>query len=174
MTSSICPCDGSLEIPAIWNPSTLSHIAYRTGDFLSIREALLRPLPGERELSQWRPSAKRDLAVQMVEWWAYLGDILTFYNERIANQAYLRTADLPESVRNLIRLLGYRPRPGIAAHGVVAALISGNSSFTLPKGFAIDSKPGPGQSPQTFELDSDTLLKINESVAAIPQQTIYC
>ena len=30
-----------------------------------------------------------DLGVMMVEWWAYLGDILTFYNERIANEDYL-------------------------------------------------------------------------------------
>ena len=33
-----------------------------------------------------------DLGVMMVEWFAYLADILTFYNERIANEDYLRTA----------------------------------------------------------------------------------
>jgi hypothetical protein len=47
-----------------------------------------------------------------------IADILTFYNERIANQDYLRTADLPESVSHLIALLGYRPRPAIGASGL--------------------------------------------------------
>ena len=88
----------------------------------------------------------------MIEWWAYLCDILTFYNERIANQAYLGTADLPESVNRLIFLLGYRPRPGIGATGTLAALATGPAPFTLPAGFQVQSKPGPGQQPQIFEL----------------------
>ena len=109
----ICPC-GTLVHPAvIFNPPGLSVIRYRVGDFLTFREALLRRLDGEQALRAWRPGATGDLAVQMLEWWAYIADVLTFYNERIANQDYLRTADLPESLQRLIRILGYRPRPGI-------------------------------------------------------------
>jgi hypothetical protein len=140
------------------------------GDFNSFRRALLLALPGETQLGSWRPNAQQDLALQMIEWWAYLGDILTFYNERIANQDYLRTADLPESVRRLIALLGYRPRPGIGATGIVAALISGNKTITIPRGFSIDSKPGPGQDPQTFELDKDTIVVPGGSVPATPPE----
>jgi hypothetical protein len=94
----------------------------------------------------------------MTEWWAYLADILTFYNERVANQAYLHTADLPESVNRLIQLLGYRRRPGIGAFGILAALATGPNPFTLLQGFQIQSKPGPGEQPQVFELDSDVTI----------------
>ena len=45
------------------------------------------------------------------------GDVLTFYNERIANESYLRTATQPGSIANLVALLGYQPSPGIAATG---------------------------------------------------------
>ena len=80
-----------------------------------------------------------------------------FYNERIANQDYLRTADLPESVKNLIALLGYRPRPAIGAVGALAALLSpgpnfGGRAVVLPKGLQFQSKPTPGQTPQTFRI----------------------
>ena len=51
----------------------------------------------------------------MVEWFAYLADILTFYNERIANEDYLRTAVRPSTPAALVNLLGYRPRPTIGA-----------------------------------------------------------
>jgi hypothetical protein len=160
----ICPCEQFVFPTVITNPPGLDTIAYRLGDYTSFRQALLLPLAGETQLTQsngtqvtpiWRPGASGDLAVQMIEWWAYLCDILTFYNERAANQSYLGTADLPESVNRLVALLGYRPRPGIGATGTLAALATGSTSpFTLPVGFQVQSKPGPGQQPQIFELQT--------------------
>lgn len=161
---AICPCDTFDHPRVISNPPGRSIITYRVGDYITFRHALLLSRPLETELVNWRPSAKGDLALQMVEWWAYLADILTFYSERVANQAYLRTADLPESVQRLIRILGYRPRPGIGATGVLAALMSRPTSFTLPQGFPIQSKPGPGKQPQIFELDVNTQVSFPDVV----------
>ena len=104
----------------------------------------------------------------MMEWWAYLADILTFYNERVANQNYLRTADLPESVTRMIKILGYRPQPGIGASGAVAALLSGPKGVSLAPVFAIQSKPGPGKQPQTFELNAPASLNPPDAIAADP------
>jgi hypothetical protein len=163
----VCPCGGFAFPRVITNPPGLTTLAYRAGDYAGFRHALLLPRPGETALTRagpdgvtqvWRPGAEGDLAVQLVEWWAYLADVLTFYNERAANQAYLRTADLPESVNRLIRLLGYRPRAGIGATGTLAALAVGPDPFTLPAGFQVQSKPGPGQQPQIFELTIDVTI----------------
>ena len=169
-----CSCGPAAHPAAISNPPGLDTIAYRVGDYTSFREALLRPRAGETQLASfdgsttakpvWRPSATGDLAVQLIEWWAYLADVLTFYNERAANEAYLRAADLPASVSRLVRLLGYRPRPGIGATGTLAALANGSRPFTLPAGFPIQSKPGPGSQPQVFELKND--VTITPSVGA--------
>ncbi len=163
----ICTCGQFVHPAAISNPPGLGSLAYRAGDYTSFREALLLPRAGETELTRsngtqvtqvWRPGAQGDLAVQMIEWWAYLADVLTFYNERVANQAYLRTADLTESVSRLVRLLGYRPRPGIGATGTLAALVNSPRPLTLPRGFQIQSKPGPGKQPQVFELTNDVTI----------------
>ncbi len=166
--SPICPCEGFTHPAVLFNPPGRDTIAYRVGTYLTFRRALLQSLANETELTQWRPGAKQDLALQLVEWWAYLADILTFYNERIANESYLRTADLPESVQGLIQILGYRPRPGIGARGVLAALTNHSTTFNLPQGFQIQSKPGPGKQPQIFELDVDTLIKPLDAVTAAP------
>jgi hypothetical protein len=234
----VCPCDRFIHPRVISNPAGLSSIAYRVGDFITFRHALLHArhapanalhpnwtantgeavgnivvdsngnlqrvsaitgdartagsapawstalgtttidnhvtwtlvaLTGETELVNWRPSASQDLALQLVEWWAYLADILTFYNQRIANQDYLRTADLPESVNRLIRVLGYRPRPGIGATGTLAALLNRQTPLTLQRGFQVQSKPGPGQQPQIFELNGDTTLTPPDTIVAQPQ-----
>jgi hypothetical protein len=152
-TMAICPCGALVHPAVIFNPPGLAVIRYRAGDFISFGEALLRRLDGEQALRAWRPGASGDLGVQMLEWWAYVADVLTFYNERIANQDYLGTADLPESVQGLIRILGYRPRPGIGATGFVAAIVNLPKPITIPAGFPIQSKPAPGKQPQTFETD---------------------
>src|SRR6516165_10030178 len=132
-TSPICPCGTVVHPSVIFNLPGRDIIAYRAGDYTAFRHALLHALEGEEQLTQlidgrvrqiWQPSASGDLALQMMEWWAYLADVLTLYNERAANQAYLRTADLPESVKRLIQILGYRPRPALGATGVLAALAS--------------------------------------------------
>jgi len=177
----VCACDAIGSKP-ITNLPGLSQITFRAGDFNDFRRALLTPLlpgPGEQpeqSLTAWRSAfgadaSVLDLAVMMVEWWAYLGDILTFYNERIANEDYLRTAALPETPAALVQLLGYRPRPAIGATGVLAALLTPSvtaaQTVQLPKGLQFQSKPGPGQSPQTFELSAATTIGLPDRVKAV-------
>jgi hypothetical protein len=171
----ICPCEGFSHPQVIFNPPGRSPVFYRIGDYSSFRRALLLPLKDtdgnslESELINWHSGAEGDLAVQMVEWWAYLADILTFYSDRIANESYLQTASFTESVQRLVRILGYRPRPGIGASGTVAALLANSKpSITLPQGFQIQSKPGPGKQPQIFELDVDSAVQFPDVLVAAP------
>ncbi len=138
------------------NPPGLSAIADRAGDFAGVREALLRPLPGEVAISGWRPAAG-DLGLQVLEWWAYLADILTFYNERYANESYLRTATRDVSVADLVALLGYRPAPGLAATGtlgVVRRPAHPSEPLVIPAGMPVGSVATPGIPAQTFEVDA--------------------
>jgi hypothetical protein len=159
--SGPCPC-GQPQFPTVvCNPPDLPAIDYRVGDYLSFRDKLLRPAPGETQLTGWQPGAQGDLAVQMVEWWAYLADILSFYNERIANEAYLGTAILPESMNHLVQLLGYRPRPALGSKVTLAGLLASGARVpvALPKGMQVQSKPAPGAAPQVFELDAASQLQ---------------
>jgi hypothetical protein len=108
-----CPGGPGQDPQVVTNPPGLAQISYRVDDFTGFRRALLRPLPPEQAIGAWRP-APGDLGLQVLEWWAYLGDVLTFYNERIANESYLRTATMAGSVANLVALLGYQAAPGVA------------------------------------------------------------
>ena len=178
----ICACDASAP-PAVTNLPGLPQITFRAGDFNSFRTALLTPLAAETSLAAWNsgrgidsdPSVI-DLGVMMVEWFAYLADILTFYNERIANEDYLRTCVLPPTPAALVNLLGYTPRPTIGATGFLAALLSptivGAQTVTLPDGLEFQSKPGPGQTPQSFELHPATTVGLPASVAATPPPSL--
>ncbi len=150
-------------------------ISFRAADFDGFRRALLAPRAGEHALLGWHP-APGDLALQLLEWWAYLGDVLTFYNERIANESYLRTAVLPGSVPALVELIGYRPRPAIAATGQIALLRGAGQPLEplqVPAGLALTSTATPGVPLQTFETSAATFAGASDlAVNLAPSTTL--
>jgi hypothetical protein len=155
--SSPCECEGAQEARAVTNPPGLSTISDRVGDFSDFRAALLRPLPGEQALGVWAPAAG-DLGLQVLEWWAYLADVLTFYNEQTANESYLRTAKSAERLADLVALIGYVPTPGVAAVGQLAALRGAghpNEPLTLPDSMPVSSTATPGAPSQVFEVQGE-------------------
>jgi hypothetical protein len=150
---SPCPCGQAQDPRVVTNPPGLRPIAYRADDFTGFRRAMLRPRPGEQAIGAWQP-ARGDLGLQVLEWWAYLADVLTFYNERIANESYLLTATRRDSIANLAALLGYQPAPGLAATGSVAAMRSAarpGEPLVIPAGMRLSSEATPGVPSQTFE-----------------------
>jgi hypothetical protein len=170
VTAGACRCDECRDPQVVTNPPGLSTIAYRVDDFAGFRRALLRPLDGEVALGGWRP-ATNDLGLQLLEWWAYLGDVLTFYNERIANESYLRTAELPSSVSALVALLGYTPRPAVAAVGQVAALrrkSHPSEPLVVPSGFQLANTATPGVTVQTWEAAAASFTGLSDSLIVQP------
>ena len=164
----ICPCGTFAHPRPPSNLPALASVRYRVGDFRSFRHALLLPLDHETQLSGWRPAGSGDLTMQLVEWWAYVADVLTFYSERVLNESLLRTCSLPESCGRIVRLLGYRPRPAVGATGTVAALLASSKSLTVPKGLKLRSKPGPGKQPQVFEVAEETAVSAPDAVDLDP------
>lgn len=92
---------------------TTSTIDYTNKDYASLREAMLE-LASER-LPEWTDHSPNDLGVTLLELVAYMGDILLYYQDRIANESYLETAVERHSVIKLLRLIGYELRPPTAA-----------------------------------------------------------
>src|SRR5262249_46658130 len=96
-----------------------------------------------------------DYAITMIELWAAIADVLTFYQERYANEAFLRTAQRQESIARLARLLDYHLRPGVAALARLVFTLDDGKSAILKAGFAVQSVPGKDEQPQTFETLED-------------------
>lgn len=92
-------------------------IDYMSKDFEGFRQALLDH--ATRVLPEWTDRSPADFGVMMVELFAYMGDILSYYGDRIVNEAYLETATQRESVLQLAQMLGYRPSGRVAATGTI-------------------------------------------------------
>ena len=98
------------------NPPGLSALAYRVGTHSRFKQSmqvdLTRRLKPLRDLKTRRDD---DPTIGLIDAWATVLDVLTFYQERIANEGYLRTGTERRSLLELASSIGYELRPGVAA-----------------------------------------------------------
>jgi hypothetical protein len=112
--SATCGCCAGIhaETPRlVANRPGLSMISYRVGDHGSFKRSMLADL----RRTNVNTRDDDDFSVALLDAWAMTADVLTFYQERIANESYLRTAAERMSVLELARLIGYELAPGVAA-----------------------------------------------------------
>src|SRR5687768_1894448 len=162
-----CICDEFRFPPETLIVSGLTNMPRQTGTFAEFRRALLRaisvrntaaldkhPLWGLRFLIErdraglkksleasgnWRGRHPEDFGLMLLEMWAYVCDVISFYDEVLAHESYVRTARRRDSLRKLVEPLGYLPRPGVAALAELAVFGDGRQAVTLPVGTAFRS-----------------------------------
>lgn len=148
MSECICTdisCSG-LEIPP-----GLSNIDRQIGNFSDFRSALLSHISEYPELQHWHPCGQEDLGLMVLEMWAYMFDVQSFYDDIIAHETWVRTAKHRPSLRKLIELLGYVPRPAVAATATLALRATGRRAIELPIATGFRSGAFADQAPQIFE-----------------------
>ncbi len=136
------------------NRPGLSSISYRIGAHADFKQSLLVGLSDPRLIALQRLNTRDDddFSIALLDAWSMVADVLTFYQERIANEAYLRTATERFSVVELAREVGYEPSPGVAASTYLAFTLEDTPGFgTIDERTKVQSLPGPGEQPQTFE-----------------------
>jgi hypothetical protein len=159
MTDPTCPCDVRIFPLPLDIPAGLSALPRQIGGFPEFRAALLAGLTaaGEQypQLAAWRARDPEDFGLMLLEMWAYVCDVVAFYDRAHANEAYLQTAQLPASLRRLVGLIGYLPRPELASSADVGVVVDGVLPVKLPAGTAFRSAAFGGQPPQVFETSAD-------------------
>jgi hypothetical protein len=157
-----CGCCEGIEVLtplATANRPGLSQLSYRIGTHGSFLETMTARLSSNDfpELQGLTTRERDDPSIAMLDAWATVADVLTFYQERIANEGYLRTAGERRSILELARLVGYKLRPGVASSVFLAYTIDENTQdeVTIPIGSRVQSVPGPDELPQSFETSED-------------------
>src|SRR3954462_11625070 len=96
---------------------SLTPIDYTSRDFDSVRQSLLDY--ASRTFPEWTQASEGDFGILLVELFAYCADILSYYGDRVANEAFLSTATQRRSVLNIAELLAYTPSGALASTGTV-------------------------------------------------------
>jgi len=130
-------------------------LALRVGTHGRFRQSMLADLADEPALENLTTRASDDPAIALLDSWAAVLDVLSFYQERIGNENYLRTATERRSVLELARAIGYELRPGVAASTWLAFTLETAPGAPLETridiGARAQSVPGQDETAQTFE-----------------------
>ena len=176
-------CKGLQEPPAVDNAPGLPALRYRVDTQPGFYARMLQSLPlvpsdpnepdAPRPLAALLTRASDDPTVALVDAAACVADVLTFYQERIANEGFLRTATERLSVLELARAIGYELKPGVAASVYLSFSVEDAPGApgvcTLAAGTPVQSVPAQGKLPQVFET-SDELDARAEWNALQPRQ----
>ncbi len=166
---SINPCANAQTFPApINNRPSLPRIQYRIGRYSDFRQYMLGQLDIAPLLLPWTHRQPDDPGIALLEGAVILADILTFYQELYANEAWLRTATWPQSIRGLVKLLGYRPAPGIGGEGLVAFEIGGTDPIMIPPGFPLSAQILGSSTPVDLETSASMI-----AVPALSKFSLY-
>ena len=165
-----CGCCETLEEPAeITNPPGQPQLRYRIDTQPGFFRRMVARIPQQdvpptdgpappdalRPLVALTARALDDPSIALLDAFAVVADVLTFYQERIANEGYLRTATERRSVLELARAIGYELSPGVAATAFLVFDLEDGvgspASVTVPAGTQVVSVPGQDETAQTFE-----------------------
>jgi len=158
-------CETGAPPAAIYNRPGQPALSYRLGTHAAFFERMVAalsfyaipdgPNQGRRPLLALTTRGREDFSIALVDACAAVADVLAFYQERIANEGFLRTATERRSVLELARAIGYELKPGVAASAFLAFLVEEAAgaprSSTVAVGTKVQSVPAPGRLPQTFE-----------------------
>jgi hypothetical protein len=190
---SVCNQEQKIVAPlVIENVPYVSQLNYRVGTYSSFMNSMVAAISRPRyfkgyvrqgehhhpkgitnhySLTRLTTRANDDLIIALIDAWSTVSDVITFYQERIANEGFLRTATERESLVQLSHGVGYELNPGLAASAYLAFTIEDTPAGTeqqktvnIAKGTRVQSLPAPGEAPQVFETieNIDARLEWNE------------
>lgn len=176
-------CKTGLPEPRLHNAPGLDTLAYRLSGYGGFQQRMLAQLSRESiedapnllryPLARMATRRSDDPAIALIDGWAVVGDVLTFYQERLANEGFLRTATERRSILELASLIGYQLSPGVAANAHLAFqvddAVGAPGSAIVPRGMRVQSVPAQGELPQPFET-TETITARVEWNALRPRQ----
>lgn len=164
MTTPASAVPNAANSPVLTIPS---NIDYTSKDFAGFSYSMLQY--AAQAMPNWNTSSEGDFGVAMVELFAYGLDILSYYGDRISQEAYAPTATQRVSLLNIASLLDYTVSNGAAATGTV--------TFQTPTpGIAVSVPAGTQvattfnvtlDAPVIYETQSDILVPANGGTAQV-------
>lgn len=140
-------------------------IDYTSKDYTSIKEDLIDLIPSF--VPSWTNRDPADFGIALIELFSYMGDILNYYIDRSANEAFIGTASQRDSVLQISRLLGYNPTAATAATVTLTFYNSSASTITVPAKTQVATTPSSNGSLAQIIFETNSQVVVPAKVGSV-------
>lgn len=148
----------------------IPQVDYTSRDYSSLRQDLIDLIPDFAPA--WTNRDPADFGMTILEMFSYMGDILNYYIDKSANEAFIGTASQRDNVLQLAKLLGYTPTTSTASTVTLTFTNSTATAITVPALTQVaTSSVSDGSTNQIiFETDAQVIVPANGSITSAATQ----
>ncbi len=137
-------------------------VDYMARDYDSLLQSMRELIPAR--LPEWKSYASEaDFGNVLLQLFAHMGDILSYYQDRVANESFLGTAQSRRSVIDHLQLIGYRLATAAPASATLDLTIPAacTAVITIRRGDAFATKSQKDKPSVRFEYSREDNLVID-------------
>ncbi len=137
-------------------------VDYMARDYDSLLKSMQDLIP--TKLPEWKEyENEADFGRVLLELFAHMGDILSYYQDRAVNESFLNTAQTRRSIIQHLRLIGYKLATAAPASAALTLTVpeACNDIITLQKGDAFATKSQQDSPSVRFEYTREVAMEID-------------
>jgi len=140
-------------------------VDYTSKDYYVLRDELIARV--QDRIPNWTASDPSDFGVALIEAFAYMGDLISYYIDRNANESLITTATQRDSVINIAQTYGYIPAGYRQAFVSLTFSNTSDAAVTIPAGTVVSGEVISGDLVNTlyFTTQADAVIdpQVDES-----------
>lgn len=147
-------------------------VDYMARDYSSFLQSMRSLIP--EKLPEWTDyESEADFGNVLLQLFAHMGDILSYYQDRVANESFLGTAQERRSIIQHLRLIGYRLSTAAPASALLTLTVPATrtETITVRRGDAFATKSQKDRPSVRFEYAREAELRIDCSTLPIDAET---
>lgn len=142
-------------------------IDYTSRDFEAISQDMVRTIPFFAP--EWTDHNITDFGIVLQRLTAFVADVLHFYIDRAANEAFLPTAITRRSVINLLQLINFELRSAVPASVDIEFTLQTalTGDFLIPAGTELQTSADATEVPVFFETSEDLVIPLGSVTGTV-------
>lgn len=141
-------------------------VDYTGRDFYSLRTSLIARI--QDRIPNWTASDPSDFGVAFVEAMAYMGDLISYYIDRAANETSITTATQRSSVVNIAQTYGYTPTGYRAASTTLQFVNNSSTDLVIPNGTVVTGTVNQNDAIYTVYFTTTSDCYVGGTASVVP------
>ena len=141
-------------------------VDYTSKDYYVLRNELIARV--QDRIPEWTAADPSDFGVALLEAFAYMGDLISYYIDRNANESLITTATQRNSVINIAQTYGYIPSGYRQAFTALTFSNTSDAIVSIPAGTIISGDVVSGDVVNTVYFTTDSDITVAAQVDETP------